>query len=100
GLGDEIRLGSNSWLDPGGGEFFLQIRIVIKENSGPELGRLFDTGGLFPVVADQGLCRLSFLDDKSEGKILVADDLLVIEQLDESIVGDVLDIGVAAIADQ
>ena len=100
GLGDKIRLSANSRLNSSGGEFFLQVRIIIEENRGPELGRLLDTGGLLPVIADQGLGWLSFLDDESKGKILVADDLLVIEQLDEAVVGDILDIGVAAIADE
>ena len=100
GLGDQVRLSANSRLDSSGSKFFLQVRIIVEEDRGPELGRLLDTGGLLPVIPNQRLGRLSFLDDESEGKILVVDDLLIIEQLDEAVVGDILDIGVTAIADE
>ena len=100
GLGDEVRLGANGRLDSGSSEFFLQVRIIIEENGGPELCRLLDPGRLLPVIADQGLSRLSFLNDKSKRKVLVINDLLIIEQLDEPVVGNILDIGIAAVPDE
>ena len=48
------------------------------------------------VIAAQSLGRSALLDHESKGGILVIDDLFVIEQLEEAIVGDVFDVLVGA----
>jgi hypothetical protein len=42
------------------------------------------------------LRRPAFLDHEGEGRIFVTDDLLVIEQLEEAIVGNVFDVLIGA----
>ena len=55
---------------------------------------------LLDVSAAQGLGRPSFLDHQLERIIFVDRDLLVLEQFEEAIVGNVLDVRVSAAAEK
>ena len=57
-----------------------------------KLHRLFGAGGLFAVITDESPGGLAFLNEQGNWEVFVANDLLVIEQLDKPVVGDVLDI--------
>src|SRR5438552_2787191 len=98
GLGEQVRFGADGRLNSGSGKPLLEIGTEIQIDDGAKLHRLFRAGGLFAVVTDEGPGRLAFLNEQGDRQIFVADDLLVIEQLDKAVVGDVLDILVTAIA--
>ncbi len=51
------------------------------------------------VKAAQSLGGSAFFDNEGERSVFVVDDLLVLEQLEEAVVGNVLDIGVGAAAE-
>ena len=61
---------------------------------------MLGAGRLFAVVANQRLSGLTFLHHQSQRQISVIDDLLIVEKLDEAVVGNVLDILVTTVPHQ
>ena len=91
-LGEHVRLGANRDRHIGGSQFLLQIGGEIQIDGRPKR-HLLRRGIADPrprISAADGLGRPAFLDDQSERELRVVDDLLVLEQLEEAIVGHVL----------
>ena len=65
-----------------------------------KLHRLFGAGGLFAVITDESPGGLAFLNEQGNWEVFVANDLLVIEELDKAVVGDVLDILVTTVTNE
>ena len=84
---DNVRLGLDSRLNAGGGEFILEVvrEIQVNRRFEQHLLRLRRAGTLPNVIAAQCLRGPAFLDHEGQGRILVIDDLFVIEQLEEAI---------------
>src|SRR5262249_50891096 len=101
-LTERVRLGANGRLNSRGGEFVLQIVSEIEINNGAKLHVrvLGSAGALLDVFAAQFLCRFAFFDVQSERRILVVHDLLVLEQLEEAIVGNIVDGRIVAAPEQ
>ncbi len=93
-LAERMRFGTDGRLNSGSGELVLQIAGEIEINDGAErqLHVLRAAGALLDVFAAQLLGGLTFLDVQSERRIFVVHDLLVLEQLEEAIVGNVLEL--------
>ncbi len=100
GLGEQVRFGADGRLNAGSGKSLLEIGTEIQIDNGAKLHRLFRAGGLFAVITDESPGGLAFLNEQSNWEVFVADDLLVIEELDKAVVGDVLDILVTAVANE
>src|SRR2546430_4444953 len=64
------------------------------------LYRLFGASGLFTVITNESTGGLAFLNEQGNWEVFVANDLLVIEELDKAVVGDVLDILVATVTNE
>ena len=93
-LAERMRFGTNGRLNSGGGELVLQIAGEIEINDGAErhFHVLRAAGALLDIFAAQLLGGLAFLDEQGERRIFVVNDLLVLEQLEEAIVGNVLEL--------
>src|SRR5437588_4554257 len=91
-----MRLGTNARLNSGGGEFVLQIAGEIKINDGAKrhFHVLRAACSLLEIFAAQLLGWLAFLDKQGERHIFVVHDLLVLEQFEEAIVGDIFELGI------
>src|SRR5205085_11460168 len=100
GLGEQVRFRADSRLNAGSAKPFLEIGAEIQIDRGAELHCLFRAGGLFAVITDEGPGGLALLNEEGDREIFVANDLLVIEQLDEAVVRDVLNILVTAVANE
>ena len=87
---DNVGLGLDPGLHSSRGKLFLQVSIVIEVNGGAELDRLrgLRADALLEVIAAQRLRRPTFFDNERQGEIFVVNDLLVVEQLEETIVRD------------
>src|SRR6266446_9994314 len=93
-LAERMRFGTNGRLNSGGGELVLQIAGEIEINDGAErhFHVLRAAGALLDIFAAQLLGGLAFLDEQGERRIFVVNDLLVLEQFEEAIVGNVLEL--------
>ena len=93
-LAERMRFGTNGRLNSSGREFVLQIAGEIEINDGPErhLHVLRAAGALLDVFAAQLLGGLAFLHEQGERRIFVVNDLLVLEQFEEAIIGNVLEL--------
>src|SRR6266446_1218513 len=93
-LAERMRFGTNGRLNSSGGEFVLQIAGEIEINNGAErhFHVLHAASALLDVFAAQLLGGLAFLDEQGERRIFVVNDLLVLEQFEEAIVGNVLEL--------
>src|SRR5207244_5412700 len=100
GLGEQVRFGADGRLNAGSGKSLLQIGTEIQIDNGAKLHRLFGAGGLFAVITDESPGRLAFLNEQGNWEVFVANDLLVIEELDKAVVGDVLDILVTTVTNE
>ena len=100
GLGEQVRFGADGRLNAGSGKPLLEIGTEIQIDNGAELHRLFRAGGLFAIITDEGPGWLAFLNEQGDREVFVANDLLVIEELDKAVVGDILDILVTAVANE
>ncbi|PYK59248.1 MAG: hypothetical protein DME43_09385 [Verrucomicrobia bacterium] len=87
-------------MNAGSTKPLLEVGAEIQIDRGPELHCLFRPGGLFAVITDEGPSGLAFLHQQGDREVFVANDLLIIEQLDKAVVGDVLDILVTPVANQ
>src|SRR5439155_23310349 len=67
---------------------------------GANIPRLIGSIGLFTVITDEHPDGLAFLNEQCNWKVFVANDLLVIEELDKAVVGDVLDILVTTVTNE
>src|SRR6478609_6368380 len=100
GLGEQVRFGADGRLNAGSGKSLLQIGTEIQIDNRAKLHRLFGAGGLFAVIPDESPGGLAFLNEQGNWEVFVADDLLVIEELDKAVVGDVLDILVTTVTNE
>src|SRR5438874_4663612 len=100
GLGEQVRFGADGRLNAGTGKSLLQIGTEIQIDNGAKLHRLFGAGGLFAVITDESPGGLAFLNEQGNWEVFVANDLLVIEELDKAVVGDVLDILVTTVTNE
>jgi hypothetical protein len=97
-LRHQVRLHLDRRLNICLGEAFLEVGVVVQENRRAKehgLGR-DRTNALLDVIAAQSLGGPAFLDDQLQRVILIDRDLFVLEQLEEAIVGHVLDVCVSA----
>ena len=94
-----MRFGANGRLNSRGREFVLQIAGEIQINDGAEQHGtvLVAAAALLDVFAAQFLSGFTFLDEEGERYVFVAYDLLVLEQLEEAIIGNVFNLLVAAL---
>src|SRR5437588_7415498 len=92
GLGDNVRFRDDGRLNSRGGEAVLQVGVVIEIDRGAKRNLLSRSSAdaLFDVRAAQGLGGPPVFDHQFERIILVRDNLFILEQLEETIVGDVL----------
>src|SRR6202043_3422436 len=90
-LAKRMGFGADARLNSSGGEFVLQVAGEIEINDGAKrhFHVLRAAGALLDVFAAQLLRGLTFLDVQSERRIFVAHDLLVLEQFEEAIVGNI-----------
>ena len=100
GLGEQVRFGADGRLNAGSAKPLLEVGTEIQVDRSAELDRLFRAGGLFAVISNEGPGGLAFLNEQGDREIFVTNDLLVIEQLYKTVVGDVLDILITAVADE
>ena len=100
GLGEQVRFGADGRLNAGSAKPLLEVGTEIQIDRSAELHRLFRAGGLFAVITDEGPGGLAFLNEQGNWEIFVANDLLVIKQLDKAVVGDVFDILITAVANE
>ena len=80
-------------MNSGRSELFLQIICEIQIDRGSKWDLLGGgrTHSLPDIRAAQGLRRPAIFDHKLERRIFIGDDLLVLQQLEKPVVGDVLD---------
>ena len=99
-LRHQVGVGPNGGGDAGLAKFFLEIGGEIQRDSRAKrnLLGLVRADGLFDVSPAQGLRRLTFLVNQLERIIFVGDDLLVLEEFDEAVIGHVLETRVGAAA--
>ena len=100
GLGEQVRFGADGRLNAGSGKSLLQIGTEIQIDNGAKLHRLFGASGLFAVITNESPGGLAFLNEQGNWEVFVANDLLVIEELDKAVVGDVLDILVTTVTNE
>ncbi len=98
-LSPRMRFRANARLNSGGGEFVLQIAGEIQINDGAEhhIHVLRAASALTDVFAAQFLRGFAFLDEQGERHIFVVHDLLILEQFEEAVVGDIFNLLVAAL---
>ena len=101
-LRHQVRLHPDRGLNPGLGEPILEVGVVIQEDRGAKwhLLRPGRADRLFDVIAAQRLGRTAFFHHQHERVIFVGHDLLVFEQLEETVIGNVFDIRVGAAAEK
>ena len=90
---DEVRFGDDGGLNSRGGELLLEVRVEGEINGGAKLNFL---PGCLLINTFQGLRRAAILDDKLHR--IFCNDLFVFQQLEESIVRDILKLLVGAAA--
>ena len=80
----------------------MEIGVVVQVNGRAKWHLLRGLGAhtLLDVSAAQGLGGPAFLDHELERVILVDDDLLVLEQLEEAVIGHIFDVVVSAAAEK
>src|SRR5438105_6053732 len=100
GLGEQVRFGADGRLNAGSTKPLLEVGAEIQIDRGAELHCLFRPGGLFAVITDEGPSGLAFLHQQGDREVFVANDLLIIEQLDKAVVVEVLDILITAVANE
>src|SRR5207302_355848 len=100
GLGEQVRFGANGRLNAGSGKSLLQIGTEIQIDNRAKLHRLFGASGLFTVITNESPGGLAFLNEQGNWEVFVANDLLVIEELDKAVVGDVLDILITTVTNK
>src|SRR5207245_8497248 len=90
-LGDNVRFLDDGWLNSRSGEALLQVGVVIEVDRGPKRNLLSRGGAnaLLDVRAAQGLGGPPVFNHKFERIIFVGDHLFILQQLEESIIGDV-----------
>src|SRR5438477_12155814 len=86
--------GTDARLNSSGSEFVLQVagEIEINDRAKRHLHVLRAAGALLDIFAAQLLRGLAFLDVQRERRIFVVDDLLILEQFEEAIVGDIFEL--------
>ena len=91
GLRDNVRFRDDGWLNSRSGEALLQVGVVIEVDRGPKRNLLSRGGAnaLLDVRAAQGLGGPPVFDHKFERIIFVRDNLFILQQLEETIIGDV-----------
>src|SRR5689334_14081989 len=97
-----MRFRPDGRLDSHRREFFLQVagEIQIDRGAEPNFLVLRAAGALLDVFPAKLLSRLALFDVQSERRIFVVHDLLVLEQFEEAIVGNVFKLLITAAVKQ